>query len=136
MLMNLKEKYGISLRVGFDRERYYADRGVTRTGTGRVPVKKEYYYFIKCKYGEICVSSEDELVFYSNSNRIILRMIRTFKKQLNWAINTTDGGAATFKPELIKKILKIAKPRRRRQLTEEQTEALRERLEKARAARK
>jgi hypothetical protein len=64
-----------------------------------------------------------------------LRMIRTFKKQLNWAINTTDGGAATFKPELIKKILKIAKPRRR-QLTEEQTEALRERLEKARAARK
>ena len=132
-MINLKEIFGQKYRVDFDRKSYSADRKVDRYGTGKVSTDKQWYYSIPCKLGYIAISSDkDDLSFYCKSARVAKIIEKEMGRQTVDCWISDSDAMIYFKIEHITEIFKYAKPRRKRQLTEEQRLNLVSRMEKCR----
>jgi hypothetical protein len=125
--------FGQKYKVEFNRQCYLADKKVSRLGACKVSTEKEWYYSISCKYGDIAISSDrDDLYFYCKSARVARTIEREMSGKLcNCQITDIDA-MIYFKLEHIKEIFKYAKPRRKKQLNDEQKSALVSNLEKYR----
>lgn len=128
-MINLKTAYGKKYRVEFDKERYSCDIQVIPPDERNSSTNKAWYYSIPCKYGEIEISDEsDGLMFYCTSSSIAKRINEEMKDRLE-LFEPADGEAVIyFREKYLEEILKYARPRRRKQLSEEQKQKLTERL--------
>ena len=134
--VNLKQLFGKRYRVEYE-ESYYAEHGE------RARMEDPWLMIIRCQHGHICPWGGELLAACTNDSAPIivkrllaLPFINHAESQLG-----TDGAGVTLKPVVtptcgnvvfpirhIEEVFAIMKPRRRRQLTEEQKRAGAERL--------
>jgi hypothetical protein len=132
-MINLLEMFSKKYKVDFDKQSYAQDVKVAGADYRKVSTAKAWYYSIPCKHGDISIADDkDGLIFYCNSARIAKNIeSKMTGKPVNCQI--TDRDAVIYFPlELIKEIFKFAKPRQKKQMTDEQKAKLASRLEQYR----
>ena len=131
--INIQQMFGKKYKVIMDKDSYFKDKAVTRAGKSKVSCDKEWYYSIQCKYGDISLSGGDELLFYCSSARVARRLIKDqADKIIDYVMGDKDA-IINFRVDNINKIFKYARPRLRRQISEEQKRKLIINLEKYRS---
>ena len=136
-MINLQEMFGNRFKVNFDSMRYSADKKVESMGTCIVSTDKCWYYFIPCKYGEISLSDDrGELYFYCNSARIAKVIEESMKMQHGYCLISDVDAMIYFRLKDIEEIFLHAKPRRKRQITQQQRQKLISKLDKYRSQEK
>lgn len=124
-MINLKTAYGKKYRVEFNKDEYSKDIQITPPEERNSFTDKAWYYKILCKYGEIEIADEsDGLMFYCTSANVARRMERDIGDRID-QYEPADGEAIIyFREQHLKEIMKYAKPRRRRKLSEEHKQKL------------
>lgn len=132
-MINLQELFGNRFKVNFDSMRYSADKKVESMGSCKVSTDTRWYYFIPCKYGEISLSDDrDELYLHCNSARIAKLIEASMKKQHVYCLISDVDAMIYFRLKDIEEIFLHAKPRKKRQITQQQRQKMISELEKYR----
>ncbi|MGA2035031.1 MAG: hypothetical protein ABSG68_22505 [Thermoguttaceae bacterium] len=120
--MNLRERFGRRYRVEYE-ESYFAQYGLNAR------VDDPWLQIIPCQYGHIYPWGVDRLAASTDRRGGVARRIAALAFIEVWQ-DGDDGITALFPLDKFDEVAALMKPRRRRQMTEEQRRAAVERLAK------
>jgi hypothetical protein len=120
--VNLRERFGRRYRVEYE-ESYYAQYGP------HARTDDPWLQIIPCRRGHICPWGPSTLAASTNGRGPTARKLIALPGVTLWQ-DASDGVTVLFPVEMFDEVAELMKPRRRRQMTEEQRQAAAERLAK------
>ena len=121
-VINLKTTFGDRFKISYE-ESYYAEYG------DNAKVEDPFYYIIPCRFGHLFAFRTDEVGAMTDKRGAISDRLLSLSCIIpEHTVDAEDGVIVVFHPDDIDEIAQVIRPHRKRQWTEEQRQAVAERL--------